>query len=164
VQLDGKNQRKRLCLMDIKEAAAPEAPHARGARMPADPAQRVVQGARCLSPSLGERMLASTLAGRAVFVRELRPQDLKVELDTVSMRVAVATAALLSEVLGRAHGSQISTALRKRWLRELKRASSRKLDAPSWLWSSVVELIGLHEQAYLQFCLRYARTTRRASP
>ena len=67
-------------------------------------------------------------------------------------------------VLGRAHGSQISSALRKRWLRELKRASSRKLDAPSWLWSSVVELIGLHEQAYLQFCLRYARTTRRASP
>jgi uncharacterized protein (DUF2252 family) len=28
------------------------------------------------------------------------------------------------------------------------------LDAPSWLWSAVVELVGVHEAAYLDHCRR----------
>lgn len=30
------------------------------------------------------------------------------------------------------------------------------LDAPNWLWLSVVELIGRHEVAYLEHCRKYA--------
>jgi uncharacterized protein (DUF2252 family) len=30
------------------------------------------------------------------------------------------------------------------------------LDAPSWLWLSVVELMASHEAAYLDHCRRYA--------
>jgi uncharacterized protein (DUF2252 family) len=30
------------------------------------------------------------------------------------------------------------------------------LNAPSWLWSSVVELASAHESAYLEHCRRYA--------
>ncbi|MCF5672630.1 DUF2252 domain-containing protein, partial [Pseudomonas syringae] len=33
---------------------------------------------------------------------------------------------------------------------------SQTLDAPSWLWSSVVQLVGSHEQGYLEHCRRYA--------
>jgi len=46
---------------------------------------------------------------------------------------------------------------RKRWLTELRRNRSKSLDAPSWLWTSVVDLIGAHEVAYLEHCRRYAR-------
>ncbi len=63
-------------LIDIKEATAAAAPSAPGAEMPADNAQRVVAGARALSPFLGRRMLASKLMRRAVVIRELTPQDL----------------------------------------------------------------------------------------
>jgi uncharacterized protein (DUF2252 family) len=30
------------------------------------------------------------------------------------------------------------------------------LDAPSWLWSSVVDLVAVHETAYLEHCRRFA--------
>ena len=33
---------------------------------------------------------------------------------------------------------------------------SKTLNAPSWLWSSVVELIAFHEKAYLEHCRRNA--------
>ena len=35
-------------------------------------------------------------------------------------------------------------------------ARPAQLDAPSWLWSSVVELVSLHEAAYLDHCRRFA--------
>lgn len=47
--------------------------------MPRDNAERVVQGARHLSPHLGERMRSATLQDRPVVLRELLPQDLKLE-------------------------------------------------------------------------------------
>jgi len=46
-------------------------------------------------------------------------------------------------------------AIRKGFLRDLKRRSSKRLDAPSWLWSSVVDLAGIHEVAYLEHCRQY---------
>ena len=46
---------------------------------------------------------------------------------------------------------------------ELKRASSGSLEAPGWLWSSVVELIGVHERAYLHHCRRYALAEQKAT-
>jgi uncharacterized protein (DUF2252 family) len=42
---------------------------------------------------------------------------------------------------------------------------SKSLNAPSWLWSSVVELAAMHEAAYLQHCRQYAleRSAAKAS-
>ena len=94
--------------------------------------------------------------GKAVVVRELMPQDLKIEIDQLSADEATAVARALARVVGDAHGRQMDGATRKRWLADLARARSRTLDAPSWLWSSVVELVALHEAAYLEHCRRYA--------
>ena len=63
-----------LCLMDVKEAVQAAAPADDSADMPEDQAQRVVEGARHLSPHLGERMRAIQLFGRSIFIRELLPQ------------------------------------------------------------------------------------------
>jgi len=61
----------RLCLIDVKEATTAVAPRLAGASMPRDNAARVVQGANLLSPNLGERMIATRLAGTGVVLREL---------------------------------------------------------------------------------------------
>uniref|UniRef100_UPI0013D0E62B DUF2252 family protein n=1 Tax=Proteus mirabilis TaxID=584 RepID=UPI0013D0E62B len=63
--------KRRLALVDLKEAVEPAAPATPGAEMPADPAERVVAGARALSPNLGERMLPVSLLGKPVVMREL---------------------------------------------------------------------------------------------
>jgi uncharacterized protein (DUF2252 family) len=39
---------------------------------------------------------------------------------------------------------------------DLQRNRTRTLDAPSWLWSSVVQLVGAHEMGYLAHCRAYA--------
>ena len=145
-----------ICLVDIKEAVRTAAPRDPAAEMPRDNAERVVAGARALSPNLGERMAAARLLGKPVVVRELMPQDLKIEIDQLSPDDAAAVARALARVVGDAHGRQMDGATRKRWLAELARGRSRTLDAPSWLWSSVVELVALHEAAYLEHCRRHA--------
>jgi uncharacterized protein (DUF2252 family) len=45
---------------------------------------------------------------------------------------------------------------RKSWMSDLQRNRSKNLDAPSWLWSSVVDLVASHEKAYLEHCREYA--------
>jgi uncharacterized protein (DUF2252 family) len=45
---------------------------------------------------------------------------------------------------------------RRQWQKELKRNRSTSLDAPTWLWTSVVELLADHERAYLEHCRKYA--------
>jgi uncharacterized protein (DUF2252 family) len=147
-----------FCLIDIKEAAPAAAPHSPRARMPRDNAERVVTGARQLAPYLGERMLASRFLGKSVFIRELLPQDLKLEIDQLTRDEAVQAAKYLSGVVGTAHARQMTTAARRQWRATLDRDRSRRLDAPSWLWSSVVDLIANHEVAYLEHCRAYART------
>jgi len=42
--------------------------------------------------------------------------------------------------------------MKKKWQEELKRHRTTKLDAPSWLWSNVVELMVNHESEYLDDC------------
>jgi uncharacterized protein (DUF2252 family) len=147
------------CLIDVKEATAAAAPRYVASRMPRDNAQRVVQGARQLSPYLGERMAATRLLDRAVFVRELLPQDLKLEIEVLSHDEAREMARFLASVVGRAHARQMDIPTRASWVAELDRNRSATLDAPSWLWSSIVELVGAHEEAYLQHCRRYAMET-----
>jgi uncharacterized protein (DUF2252 family) len=145
-----------LCLIDIKEGVRAAAPHAASAKMPRDHAERVLIGARALSPNLGERMMAARLFEKSVILRELMPQDLKIEIDQLKREEARAIAKYLAGVVGRAHARQMDAQTRRSWIKELARNRSKKLDAPSWLWLSVVELISSHEMAYLDHCRRYA--------
>jgi uncharacterized protein (DUF2252 family) len=145
-----------LCLIDIKEGVQAAAPRAKDAEMPRDNAERVVAGARALSPNLGERMIATRLFDKSVTLRELMPQDLKIEIDQLNREEATAVARYLAGVVGRAHARQMDLATRRSWRAELARNRSKTLDAPSWLWMSVVELMASHEAAYLDHCRRYA--------
>jgi uncharacterized protein (DUF2252 family) len=149
------------CLVDIKEAAEAAAPAARSSKMPKDFAERVVTGACQLSPFLGERMLAEHFLKRPVVLRELMPQDLKLEIDQLTPDEAVAAASYLAAVVGKAHSRQLDAASRIKWKNELNKGRSKKLDAPGWLWNSVVELVGAHERGYLEHCRRYALGSER---
>src|SRR6478736_3315972 len=142
-------------LLDIKEAIATVAPSARPAQIPTHQGERVVVGARALSPTLGERMLAGTILNHPVFVRELMPQDLKLELEMMDDVEARATARALARIVGLAHARQLDEATRDQWRKELSQSHTRSMDVPPWLWAGVVELIGIHERAYLQHCRRY---------
>ena len=62
----------------------------------------------------------------------------------------------LARVVGRAHARQMDLATRVEWMSDLQRNRTRTLDAPSWLWSSVVQLVGAHEMGYLAHCRAYA--------
>jgi uncharacterized protein (DUF2252 family) len=153
---NGKRTKDDFCLIDIKEANPAAAPRARRSAMPADNARRVVEGAQQLAPALGDRMMATRLLSRSVFLRELMPQDLKLEIDQLSREEAVSAARFLAGVVGKAHARQMDPAVRAEFRRNLRAHRSRQLDAPSWLWSSVVELAATHEAAYLEHCRTYA--------
>jgi uncharacterized protein (DUF2252 family) len=145
-----------LCLIDIKEAVCAAAPRAPGVKMPRNHAVRVVEGARHLSPYLGERMMAAQLLGKPVVLRELLPQDLKLEMDRLTRDEIVGSARFLAGVVGKAHARQMDHDTRTKWLTDLQRDRSKTLDAPSWLWTSVVDLVASHEKAYLEHCRQYA--------
>ncbi|WP_248800363.1 DUF2252 family protein [Pseudomonas sp. MWU13-2105] len=155
----GGHDEQDYCLIDVKEAVAAAAPRGAHVHMPRDNARRVVEGARQLSPGLGERMIATRFLDHGMFIRELLPQDLKLELDTLNETDAMHAAGYLARVTGIAHARQMDEATRKSWLAELQLNRSKTLDAPSWLWTSVVQLVGSHEQGYLEHCRRYALGT-----
>jgi uncharacterized protein (DUF2252 family) len=157
-----KNRDREFCLIDIKEAVKAAAPRSAASGMPRNHAERVVLGARQLVPPLGERMISASLAGKAVFIRELLPQDLKLEIDQLTREEATKAARYLSMIVGNAHGDQMDAATRRNWRKELTRNRSKSLDAPSWLWSSVVDLAIIHEAAYLDHCRKYAMTAARS--
>ena len=85
-------------------------------------------------------MMASTFLERSVVIRELMPQDLKLEIDQLSRDEAVEAARYLAEVVSKAHARQMDSATRRKFAKSLNVRRSSQLDAPSWLWSSVVEL------------------------
>ena len=149
-------------LLDVKEATEAAGPYANKAAMPRNNAERVVAGASALSPFLGERMVAAHIVKKPVVVRELRPQDLKFELQRLRQAEAIAIGPLMAGVVGRAHGRQLPSDERRAWARDLKQRHSKGLDAPRWLWSGVLDLAALHEAAYLEHCRQYAlgRTPR----
>lgn len=155
----GEGDGSSLCLVDIKAATPAAAPRAADVDMPRDDAVRVVTGAKALSPHLGNRMIAARLMETPVVLRELMPQDLKIEIERLTRNEATTLARYLAGVVGRAHGRQMDPAVRDAWREELIQARSRTLDAPSWLWTSVVDLIGVHEAAYLEHCRRFALET-----
>jgi uncharacterized protein (DUF2252 family) len=155
----GKGKKRDLALMDVKEAVKAAASRYAGTKMPKDNAERVVEGALHLSPHLGKRMVAGEIEDRSVFIRELLPQDLKIEIERLTIEDAMKAASFMAGVVGKAHARQMDQAARKAWTKELKHHRSKTLDAPSWLWSSVVALIGRHEVAYLEHCRKYANQT-----
>ena len=155
----GRKKKRRengFCLIDVKEAVPAVAPRSRTRKMPSDNAERVVQGARMLSPYLGERMLPWRFLNSTVVLRELLPQDLKLEMDQLTRDEAISAARYLASVVGVAHASQLDRKTRQEWQTVLSRNRSKTVDAPSWLWSSVVELVAHHESAYLEHCRSYA--------
>lgn len=153
----GDGKRSALCLVDVKEGVNPAAPRATGSIMPRDNAVRVVEGARALSPHLGDRMIATRLLGAEVVLRELKPQDLKLEVHHLTHKEATSLAGYLVGIVGPAHGRQMDGPTRNAWRTELSRARTATLDAPSWLWSSVVDLVSIHEAAYLHHCRKAFR-------
>jgi uncharacterized protein (DUF2252 family) len=154
LRVDG--NKEDYCLLDLKEAVKAAAPHAARAKMPSAQAERVVEGARHLSPYLGDRMLAVKLDQNSVFVRELMPQDRKIEVEQLTSEEAIEVAGFLAAVVGRAHGRQMDAGARKEWRGELERTRSKSLNAPGWLWTSLVELLADHERGYLDHCRQFA--------
>lgn len=151
-----KKSSRSLCLLDIKEAVDPVAPAMKSSGLADKPASRVLLGAQKIAPALGARMVATQLLDRSVFVRELLPQDLKVELDQLSVEDGRSVAYYLGSVVGRAHARQLDGDRRRAWLTEMQTRRSKTIDVPSWLWRAVVDLVGVHERAYLEHCRRYA--------
>ena len=153
--IGGKKQVE-YCLIDLKEATVAAAPQLSVYDIK-DQAERVVKGARNLSPNLGSRMMPVSLMNRSMVMRELMPQDLKFDLDRLTRDEAVAAARYLAGVLGKAHGRQMNRKIAASWMTELKKQHTSSLDAPGWLWSSVVSLIAEHEVAYLEHCRRFTK-------
>jgi len=50
----------------------------------------------------------------------------------------------------------VSSDWRADWTRVLDADRRGAIDAPGWLWESVVALSGLHEAGYLNHCRQYA--------
>jgi len=101
-----------------------------------NPAARVLAGARkSRGPALGARMAATQLLGRSVFVRELLPQDLKVELDELSVegrpRRSRTISARWSAARPRPASSTASAA--GAWQSEMQHHRTKAIEAPSWL-------------------------------
>jgi uncharacterized protein (DUF2252 family) len=81
---------------------------------------------------------------------------LKLEIDQLSRDEAVSSARYLAEVVGKAHARQMDASTRRDFASSFHQRKTARLNAPSWLWSSVIELASSHEAAYLEHCRRYA--------
>jgi uncharacterized protein (DUF2252 family) len=134
LHIGNKKEPSTYCLIDIKESAAAAAPRHRSSKVFRNHAKRLVEGACQLSPFLGERMVAAVFLGRPVVLRELMPQDLKLEMETLTIEEAVGAARHLAFVVGRAHARQLSVQARRRWDAALNHSNPNTLAAPSWLW------------------------------
>ncbi len=159
VHLTGERKDK-LSLVDIKEAgpsAAPAAPAAPGQEVPGNHAERIVAGARALSPNLGDRMASGTIMDRPVIIRELMPEDLKLEMEQFTRSEAVTAARYLAGIVGKAHGRQMAADDRHTWTSDLRSRHPSNLAAPNWLWSTVLGLLTRHEGAYLEHCRLHGR-------
>jgi len=151
-----RGKHRRMALLDIKEATAAAAPSARRAQMPGNHAERVRAGARAMSPNLGDRMVCGEIEGKQVFVRAISPRDMKLEIDRLTSRQTQALARHLGSIVGEAHARQMDVADWRCWTRELSHATGANTKTPSWLWTSVIDLLATHELAYLDHCRRFA--------
>lgn len=136
-----------LRLLDIKEAGDT---HVAGTRkMPRDAAERTVEAARVLAPSLGARMTRSTLGETSVVVRDLMPQELKATLADLEREEAPSIARFLGAVVGRAHARQLDPSDARAW--------SKEACDPRWILDALPPLVGVHESGYLAHCVEFVR-------
>ena len=61
-------------------------------------------------------------------------------------------AGYLAYVVGDSHGRLMDAETRKDWRRAVRQRGTAEIDAPDWLWKSVVAMSGRHEAAYLDHC------------
>jgi len=83
-------------------------------------------------------MMAAKLLRQSVVLRELMPQDLKLELDQLSRDEAVNSARYLAEVVGKAHARQMDAATRKAFnasfkIRDLRNSTHPHGFGRAWL-------------------------------
>jgi uncharacterized protein (DUF2252 family) len=104
--------------------------------MPKDNGERAVTGAWHLSPALGKRMLHARLDDRAVFLRELLPQDLKFEIEHLTPGEATRVAKYLATVVGKGHARQMDPEAREKWQRQLSQKSN---ESPGCSFVALVE-------------------------
>jgi uncharacterized protein (DUF2252 family) len=152
-----------LALIDIKQALPALAPRSEDTEQLPHHGERVVAGARALSPALGERMVAARVLDHDVFIRELLPQDLKFELESMGESESQEIGVYLASVVGVAHARQLDAPACASWLESFRRGNAKNLTAPAWLWASVVDLVALHEGAYLEHCREHALSAPPAS-
>ncbi|MBE1161560.1 DUF2252 family protein [Dyella acidiphila] len=150
------------CLMDIKEAGPALVPvRSNASHAISDHGSRVVKAATQLSPHLGLRMQSTHMLGKSFFVRQLMPQDMKLDIRSLRPGSAGELAVYLGYILGRAHMRQMSPDIRQAWKKDLNRARRKSVDAPSWLWDATVGLLADLEAAYLEHCRRHVMGTFR---
>ena len=77
----------------------------------------------------------------------------KIEVEQLTRDEAMKAANFLAAVVGKAHSRQMDSVTRIKWQKDLRRSRSTSLDAPTWLWRSIVDLLADHERAYLEHCL-----------
>jgi hypothetical protein len=75
---------------------------------------------------LTQRVLPWRFRRTPVVLRELLPQDLKLEMDQLTREEAVGAARFLASVVGQAHASQMPVKIRRKWLSDLKRNRAQK--------------------------------------
>lgn len=150
-----------MCLMDVKEARASCVPSADVDHLPPDHGARVITAARALAPALGERMRSARMLGASVFVRELMPQDMKLDVRRLDPDEARRMALYLGRVVGRAHARQLGESERRAWLRELRHGQKKSSHAPAWLWQGTMAPLAELDAAYIDHCRKYVRQSEK---
>ena len=87
-------------------------------------------------------MRSQRLRDRPVVIRELLPPDIKLDIEQLTQTEAMEVARYLAQVVGNAHARQMDHSTRASWLKVLRRNRSKTIDAPPWLWNSIVDLVG----------------------
>jgi uncharacterized protein (DUF2252 family) len=165
LEVEDKKGHLDYCLMDLKGAAEAAAPRAKDLDMPSDQGARVVEGARHLSPHLGKRMRALEVLGKPAFVRELMPQDPKIEIGRLTADEATAISGFLAGVIGRAHSRQMERGARSQWRRDLQRNRSKSMNAPGCSGKmSSISLLATKERTWSIAASTPSRTPRHRRP
>jgi uncharacterized protein (DUF2252 family) len=76
----------------------------------------------------------------------------------------MAVAHYLASVVAVAHARQLSPGAAGSWLAVFRKGDAKNLQAPAWLWAAVVDLVALHEGAYLEHCRKHALAPVTAGP
>ncbi len=150
VEVEDAPRADRLRVLDVKEAQPTSTP--RRAGTPKDEAERALTGARALSPAYGGRKLAVLACGHRCLLRELMPQERKVECAALEAAELADVARGLAHVVGRAHGRQLAAKEARSWCEDVseKRVAGT---APRWFSRALAPLVGIHESAYLKRAL-----------